>query len=121
LSAGAAKAQQSITLREGQLGVSAIAWQQVRRDTIPISGRVIRQETLTALDGAIVALLDSAGHQLQRVGVGADGEFRFVGLRPGSFRLRVLRIGYEIANAVVILPLGGSVRVTAVMSLRPLE
>ena len=62
-----------------------------------VLGRVLDQETRAPLQGAFVALMDEGG--VRRAAVLSDQTGRFV-LRapaPGTFRLRVERIGTESA------------------------
>lgn len=52
-----------------------------------------------ALSGAEVILLDEKGSKLQNATTGEDGIYRFDGLMPGNYRLRVtLPNGYVVVE-----------------------
>jgi hypothetical protein len=74
-----------------------------------LAGRV--HSALRPLPGTILTLTDRAGTQVARGLTGANGEFQFVGLAPGSYVVIFSRPGYQ-PHAVVVVPSAVSLDVT---------
>ena len=108
--------QAIVPVRVERRGASAIAWVQDSGAAGSISGRVVSRGALAALADAVAQIEDSTGKLIERTRPEADGAFRFAGLRPGTYRVRVNRIGYAIARATVLIPTDGSVRLTVMMA-----
>jgi hypothetical protein len=93
-----------------------------------LEGIVLDDETGETVAGVGVELLDGeTRRRLRRTLTDADGFFRFPDMRPGSFRLRASRIGYEQVvtprwhlRAQEVLSVEVRIRVDAVL-LAPLE
>ena len=60
-----------------------------------VAGRVVEAGSGAPVAGAFVVVLDDAGGRVGAGLTGDDGRFTFVATRPGSYRLRVQRIGYQ--------------------------
>jgi hypothetical protein len=121
LLAPVAAAQSTVTqaivpIRVERRSESAIAWVQNSGAAGSITGRVVASATLAALGDAVAQVEDTTGHMLERTRPDADGAFRFAPLRPGTYQVRVNRIGYAIARATVLVPTDGSIRLTALMA-----
>ena len=110
--------QAIVPIRAERRGESAIAWVQDSGDAGSITGRVVTRATLAVLADAVAQVEDTTGHMVERIRPNADGAFRFAPLRPGTYRVRVNRIGYAIARATVLVPADGSIRLTALMAER---
>ena len=108
--------QAIVSLRVERRSESAIAWVQDSGAVGSINGRVVTRTTLAALADAVAQIEDATGHLVERTRLDAEGAFRFASLRPGTYRVRVNRIGYAIARATVLVPADGSVRLTALMA-----
>ncbi len=60
-----------------------------------LRGRVVDEGAGTPVQGAVTALLDSAGTQVASTLTGPDGAYALAAPGPGRYRLRVERIGYR--------------------------
>lgn len=103
-------------------GVSGAAWHQVEDSALTISGRVFRTDSMTAVDHVLLLVkregeTDSSALRQQ---VGTSGQFRLPVDRPGAYRLRFARIGYDRADVTVVVTERRSVRVVALMSPAPM-
>lgn len=67
----------------------------VAQDSATLIGRVMDQETRSPVQGAFVALMDEAGVRTAAVLSDATGRFVLRAPAPGTYRLRVERIGTE--------------------------
>ncbi len=52
-----------------------------------VAGRVVRAEDGEGVPGAVLTLVDEAGHQAARTDGGADGSYRLEAAAPGSYQL----------------------------------
>lgn len=63
-----------------------------------VQGRVLDDETGRPVVGAALELLTAAGTPIATTMADGEGEFRFRGLGPGRYSLRVGRLGYQEAR-----------------------
>jgi hypothetical protein len=52
-----------------------------------VAGRVVRAEDGAGVPGAVLTLVDEAGHQAARTDGAADGSYRLEAASPGSYQL----------------------------------
>ncbi|MEX2177632.1 MAG: carboxypeptidase regulatory-like domain-containing protein [Gemmatimonadaceae bacterium] len=64
-----------------------------------VTGRVVDQATATPLSGVVVLLLDSADRATEQSLTNQTGEYRLAAARAGTYRVRMLRIGYRPATS----------------------
>lgn len=60
-----------------------------------VRGRLVEEADKSGIGGAMMSLVDRNGVRLSRVLSGDGGRFELSTLRPGNYRLRADRIGYE--------------------------
>jgi hypothetical protein len=71
--------------------------------------------------GVVVLLLDSASRVTARALSNERGEFRVAAAKPGSYRIRTLRIGFRpVMSDPIALPLGGDIAKQLVLSGLPI-
>lgn len=71
--------------------------------------------------GVVVLLLDSASRVTARALSNERGEFRVSAAKPGSYRIRTLRIGFRpVVSDPIALPLGGDIAKQLVLSGLPI-
>jgi EmrB/QacA subfamily drug resistance transporter len=58
-----------------------------RRSVPEVAGRVVRAEDGEAVPGAVLTLVDEAGHQAARTDGATDGSYRLEAAEPGSYQL----------------------------------
>ncbi|MEO5568124.1 MAG: carboxypeptidase-like regulatory domain-containing protein [Gemmatimonadaceae bacterium] len=91
------------------LSVAVAVWlhttaQQALAQTI--RGTVV-DDADRALTGVVVLLLDPAAREVARVLSNERGEFRLAVPRPGSYRIRTLRIGFRSVTTEAVAVVGG--------------
>src|SRR5689334_13382886 len=94
---------------------------------LPVTARAqrIRGEVVDAgshpVSGVVVLLLDSASHVAGRALSNEHGEFRVSAARPGSDRIRTLRIGFRpVVSDPMVLVAGGEIPKQLVLSGLPI-
>ena len=60
---------------------------EARRSAPEVAGRVVRAEDGRAVPGAVLTLVDEAGHQASRTDGAPDGSYRLEAAAPGSYQL----------------------------------
>ena len=96
---------------------SAIGWQPIPRNPLTVSGRVVSVDSVRAVRGAGVRLVEVG----QERGTDANGAFRLEVPRTGQYTLVVRSVGYMAASTNV--DISGDSGVTALVSLeqRPIR
>jgi hypothetical protein len=73
----------------------ALAWGALPARAQIVRGQVLEGGSNSPVEGAMVVLLEPAGHVVRRVLTDRSGGFIIRSDRPGQFMIRVDRIGYE--------------------------
>lgn len=81
-----------------------------------IRGRLVHEGSDAPIAGALVVLQDSAGRTVAQAASGDGGRFALRAPTPGSFTLKVLRIGYAPSESVLHLASGESAERTVVLT-----
>src|SRR6218665_2992416 len=84
------------------LSLTLLVSAKVFAQGVEVTGTVQEAKTKIAVVGASVLLINQQD-STQRKGVQADtvGFFKFTGVQPGNYRLRVTSIGYDDLNTKV--------------------
>jgi hypothetical protein len=82
-----------------------------------IAGRVTDAATADPLENARVILVGP--NRIE--GTGRDGRYTFRGVPPGSYQIRVLRLGYRPATDSVLVPSGETVALNFTLSPSPVQ
>jgi hypothetical protein len=87
-----------------------------------VTGRVLEQGSERPINGAMVILLDAAGNQQNGSLTGDEGEFTIRAAAPGSYTLRVQRIGFRDTDTPTFpIGAGESVRRTIQVAQQAIE
>ena len=72
---------------DGEAGDGRAPDGEARRSVPEVAGRVVRAEDGRAVFGAVLTLVDEAGHQASRTNGAPDGSYRLEAAAPGSYQL----------------------------------
>ena len=106
---------QRILLRVFPILLSLALGASAARAQTPDLPGVVEGSAVAASGGApitfaLVRLIPRAGGEARSTLTREDGRFRFTGVRPGAYRLRLERIGFHVETAdSVVVPPGGTV------------
>jgi len=90
------------TCLEGLLLLAVVLAPDVEgQETLSSLQGVVRNESARPIEQAQVLLDPGSGQRELRTD--ADGRFRFIGVSPGSHRLRVLRIGFQPRDTTLVV------------------
>lgn len=76
-----------------------------------IQGTLVDRESREPIGGALVTLVDESGLDLRSVVTADDGGFVLPAPSPGSYRIRVERLGYKVWTSPELVLEGGEARV----------
>lgn len=95
------------------VAVAVFAAGSAAQEPAPVSGIVLEAETGRPIDGAVVTIVERGLQSL----TAANGRFLIPGVAPGSYVVRVDRIGFEVLEQALSVPTAGPVelRLTTAM------